>query len=256
LKIEASTDRPVYKPGEDARIAFRVTNDRGEGVQAALGVQVVDEAVFALAEKQPGFAKVFFYLEQEALKPGYEIHSIERNQVVEPVPTAQRVQRDLAARALFSATEMVAGNRFQTEVGRTVPQTKLAQYRTRYQTRFETALRDVASRLNGMEAAAVKSRIESARDAWLTNLRMDRFSWGPRERYFSVTSAGPDKKFRTGDDAFTNIKVWRGRVTVNPPLYGNELDIDIEPGRGPNNGLASVVGSVNDAAGRMFPRAT
>ena len=76
LKIEATADAAVYKPGADARIRFRVTNARGEGVQAALGVQVVDEAVFALAEKQPGFAKVFFYLEQEAMKPRYEIHSI------------------------------------------------------------------------------------------------------------------------------------------------------------------------------------
>jgi len=40
-----------------------VTNTKGEGVQAALGLQIVDQAVFALAEKQPGFAKVFFYLE-------------------------------------------------------------------------------------------------------------------------------------------------------------------------------------------------
>ena len=67
LKVEAMTDAAVYKPGNDARIRFRVTNSHGEGVQAALGLQVVDEAVFALAEKQPGFAKVFFYLEQEAL---------------------------------------------------------------------------------------------------------------------------------------------------------------------------------------------
>src|SRR5204863_1592133 len=56
LKIEAAADARVYKPGDDARIRFRVTNKRGEGVQAALGLRVVDEAVFALAEKQPGFA--------------------------------------------------------------------------------------------------------------------------------------------------------------------------------------------------------
>ena len=67
---------PSYKPGDEARVRFRVTNSRGEGVQAALGLEVVDEAVFALAEKQPGFAKVFFYLEQEVMKPRYEIHSI------------------------------------------------------------------------------------------------------------------------------------------------------------------------------------
>ena len=76
LKIETVADASVYKPGGDARIKFRVTNSHGEGVHAALGLQVVDEAVFALAEKQPGFAKVFFYLEQEVMKPRYEIHSI------------------------------------------------------------------------------------------------------------------------------------------------------------------------------------
>jgi hypothetical protein len=46
-------------------VSFHVTNSRGETVHAALGLQIVDEVVFALAEKQPGFAKVFFYLEQE-----------------------------------------------------------------------------------------------------------------------------------------------------------------------------------------------
>src|SRR5581483_2737024 len=106
LKIEAAADAASYKPGEDAHIRFRVTNARGEGVQAALGLQAVDEAVFALAEKQPGFAKVFFYLEQEAMKPRYEIHSIGMPAIVEPVAQARAEQRDRAARALFSATEM------------------------------------------------------------------------------------------------------------------------------------------------------
>ncbi len=82
LKIETTADAAVYKPGSDARVHFHVTNSQGEGVSAALGLQVVDEAVFALAEKQPGFAKVFFYLEQEVMKPRYEIHSISMPDVV------------------------------------------------------------------------------------------------------------------------------------------------------------------------------
>src|SRR6266702_2877297 len=114
LKIEATANAPVYKPGGEACIHFRVTNGRGQGVSAALGLQVVDEAVFALAEKQPGFAKVFFYLEQELLKPRYEIHSIGMPDVVEPVEKSQSEQRDRAARALFSATEMVTANKFET----------------------------------------------------------------------------------------------------------------------------------------------
>ena len=84
LKIETTTDAVLYKPGSDARIRFHVSNANGQGVSAALGLQIVDEAVFALAEKQPGFAKVFFYLEQEAMKPRYEIHSLTMSNVIQP----------------------------------------------------------------------------------------------------------------------------------------------------------------------------
>ena len=90
--------RRVYKPGGDARIKFRVTNSHGEGVHAALGLQVVDEAVFALAEKQPGFAKVFFYLEQEVMKPRYEIHSIGMPEIVEPAATSSRRRNSATGR--------------------------------------------------------------------------------------------------------------------------------------------------------------
>src|SRR5271157_2127980 len=133
LKIEAVADSPVYKPGEDARIRFRVTNARGEGVRAALGLQVVDEAVFALAEKQPGFAKVFFYLEQEVMKPRYEIHSVSMPELL----TTADAAHERAGRALFAATEMVSTNKFEREFGRTLPQTKWGAYSSRYLTQFQ-----------------------------------------------------------------------------------------------------------------------
>ncbi len=65
LKIEATADASSLQARRRSAHPLPRDQRRGEGVQAALGLQVVDEAVFALAEKQPGFAKVFFYLEQE-----------------------------------------------------------------------------------------------------------------------------------------------------------------------------------------------
>src|SRR5207253_3243324 len=168
LKIEAKADAPVYKPGEDARIRFRVTNGKGEGVQAALGLQIVDEAVFALAEKQPGFAKVFFYLEQEAMKPRYEIHSIGMPEVVEPVEQARIQQRDRAARALFSATEMVSRNRFQTEFGRSVPRTKFGEYNQRYQASFLEQVRGYARKGGSLSMPGSIG----VRDAWGSDIRV------------------------------------------------------------------------------------
>ncbi len=198
LKIEASADAPVYKPGGEAKIRFRVTNSKGEGVQAALGLQIVDEAVFALAEKQPGFAKVFFYLEQEAMKPRYEIHSIGMPDVVEPGPVAKAEQRDRAARALFAATETVRGNQFTTEFGRSVPRTKYADYAARYQTRFQAEVQQVAQDLTHAHGE-VKTDV---RDSWDTGLRLERVRWNA-QRHVPGAQRGP----RTSDS--TRPTIWR-----------------------------------------------
>ena len=51
-----------------------MTGSDGQGVQAALGLAIVDESVFALAEQDPGFAKLYFLLEQQLLEPKYDLH--------------------------------------------------------------------------------------------------------------------------------------------------------------------------------------
>jgi hypothetical protein len=50
-----------------------VTDQKGKPAPAALGVIVVDEAVYALQEMQPGLEKVYFTLQEELLKPQVEI---------------------------------------------------------------------------------------------------------------------------------------------------------------------------------------
>ena len=233
LRIETTADAAVYKPGDEARIRFRVTNSRGEGVQAALGLQVVDEAVFALAEKQPGFAKLFFYLEQEAMKPRYEIHSIGMSDIVEPLAA----QKNLAARALFAATELVAPSRFEGEAGRSVPQTKYAEYANRYHARFVAAAQQQL--ITGKES----------RDPWGNGLRIESVAWGGPDKTYLARSAGPDKKFMDADD-FTAYLAVHGRKMVGKPNSGpSAIDVNIEHNRGPYNGHAQITGVVMDPAG-------
>ncbi len=69
LKIEAKPDKQVYLPGEKGSILFTVTDKAGKPTAAALGVIIVDEAVYALQEMQPGLEKVYFTLQEELLKP-------------------------------------------------------------------------------------------------------------------------------------------------------------------------------------------
>ncbi len=262
LKIEAVADAPVYKPVGEAQIRFHVTNARGAGVHAALGLQVVDEAVFALAEKQPGFAKVFFYLEQEVMKPRYEIHSIGMPQIVEPVGSSQAEQRDRAARALFSATEIVNPNKFETEAGKNVPMTKQAEYARRYQAQLSKQVSRLAKTLsrayeqnsgNG-DLTKVFAKLKSAGgpdlyDAWGTELRLERAPWDASKTTYIVHSAGADQRFDTPDDIRTMLVV-RSRPVASVP-YGGRIALNVEHDRGPFNGLAEIVGTVTDPSGAM-----
>jgi len=264
LKIETSADAAQYKPGSDARIHFHITNARGEGVQAALGLQIVDEAVFALAEQKPGFAKVFFFLEQEAMKPRYEIHSFSMSDVVDS--TDEPDSPNLAARALFSATEMANPARVDVEFGRSMPQDKFQEYQQRYRAAFENQVRQLAAKLNGQIAAGHNGAdIEKAFaklhdgatpcDAWNTPLRMEERSWFARHRHvYLVRSAGPDHIFNNADDLTYYIEERSVSVAREPGQRGS-VGLHIEHNRGPNNGLAQIDGTVEDQTDAIVPGA-
>jgi hypothetical protein len=73
LNVSVSTDKDEYMPGETATVTFEVKGEDNEPAQAALGLQVVDEAVFALSEIKPGLMELYFQLEEELQNPTYQI---------------------------------------------------------------------------------------------------------------------------------------------------------------------------------------
>jgi hypothetical protein len=96
LNISVRADKDVHIPGAEGSIHFQVTNAKGKPIPAALGVIIVDEAVYALQEMQPGLEKVYFTLQEELLKPQAQVvykpsDSIE-TLVREPVLTADKQQ--------------------------------------------------------------------------------------------------------------------------------------------------------------------
>jgi uncharacterized protein YfaS (alpha-2-macroglobulin family) len=75
LKIESKLDKASYRPGEKANLHLAVSDPTGKPTPAALGLAGVDEAVFALFEMRPGLERVYFNIQEELLKPRYEIHA-------------------------------------------------------------------------------------------------------------------------------------------------------------------------------------
>jgi uncharacterized protein YfaS (alpha-2-macroglobulin family) len=266
LHIETMADASSYLPGGEAKVHFHVTNQKGEGVSAALGLEVVDQAVFALAEKQPGFAKVFFYLEQELMKPHYEIHSLSSTQVIEPAEDESDESHDRAARALFAAAETVAPHTLESEAGRALPETEKADAMARYQDALLDYVRGLAMKMTDLRSEqsvlpAFKELKDasghSPRDAWGTDLRIDAAPWrNGNYRSYRVTSAGPDRTFGTADDLTLWLEPKTAWVSSQPQWNAwrsaeNTITMRMEHGVGPENGLAEIDGTVTDVTGAV-----
>jgi uncharacterized protein YfaS (alpha-2-macroglobulin family) len=75
LSVEMTTDQAQYQPGKPAQITFSIKDETGAPAVAALGVQVVDQAVFALVDARPGLLRTYFELEDQFAQPSYEIRA-------------------------------------------------------------------------------------------------------------------------------------------------------------------------------------
>ena len=113
-------------------------------------------------------------------------------------------------------------NKFETEFGRAVPMTRLADYQGRYRAAFETRLEQLAAKLTrtyqqNRNAGDLAVLVERARvkDAWDTPVTVAR--WGGTDGFYYVSSAGADRRFGTQDDMATYLQVQKTKA-AGPPL--------------------------------------
>ncbi|MGD9317641.1 MAG: alpha-2-macroglobulin family protein, partial [Anaerolineae bacterium] len=104
IDIAVTTDRESYLPGETATLDLQTTDPQNPevGLQSALGLAIVDESVFALQRQDPGFAKLYFMLEQELMEPFYQIKGFELPASVPAEEELVRQAQDQAARATWA----------------------------------------------------------------------------------------------------------------------------------------------------------
>ncbi len=76
LNIDFSTDKKEYRPREQAVATFKVTDMDGSPAEAALGVAMVDEAVFHVMSFNPGMEQTYFDIENEVMESTYIIYGI------------------------------------------------------------------------------------------------------------------------------------------------------------------------------------
>lgn len=110
LDVSVRADRDVYKPREEVTLNFQVS-ENGEGVPAALGVSIVDQAVFEINSRYEGFERLMFELEEDFVTPQYQICDyIFTNKDVSVLPTNTSEVISLSSDKGMSMESTWAGN--------------------------------------------------------------------------------------------------------------------------------------------------
>lgn len=216
LNIAVGGTDGSYLPGANAKLSFRVTDRNGAGVAAALGVNIVDESVFALQEMQPGLEKVYFLLERTILEPRYEIHGIDAESVIASDPGPQPVEeaRQKAALALFARVpaltqETLFVNTFTAKLQQIRDDNTIRLLQDGYRAldalhAFKAVYKRFPTKAEGIEVLVASGILpDRPRDRWGREYLFQPYGEN-FEQGFSMRTLGPDGQDSTGDEYYAH----------------------------------------------------
>ncbi|WP_437603905.1 MG2 domain-containing protein [Sorangium sp. So ce590] len=273
LSIEVAADKPLYAPGETATLRLSVKDDAGNPKVAAVGVQVVDQAVFALVDAQPGLLRTYFELEDEFAKPSYQIRGPSanlQNLLFSATASEDPEQAEAAQRTTQASLAALAGTSLTGLQARTWPsvlakvQTELAPFYERQRGALRPVLAEAtASAVQDLRAlGCAPSQYYCAEGEYVTLLgsrTAERFRafdvWGNAYKVISsstgltVVSSGPDELAQTADDA--SIAFEFGALGVEVPAQEEWAAADGDNGGWATGAAAGGVGggSAGDPSG-------
>jgi len=210
LNVQMTADKADYKPGGDATFRFAVTGSDGSPVQAALGLAMVDESVFALSELKPGLEKVYFTLEKELMEPKYEIHGLTPQRLF--LEGREDKPRQRAAAMLLASAPASDGfdwhvNSYQMRVEKVqvAAQAEMVKSLEKIHASLAKYRQDTHSSLTAEQsltylAAHGYLKQSALVDPWGHWYRANLYGNRTYDNYFTLTSAGPDGVWDTADD--------------------------------------------------------
>ncbi len=272
LNIQITGTDRTYLPGTSAELQFNVTDKNGKGLPAALGLIVVDEAVYALQENQPGLEKIYFYLEQEITKPRYEIHGYQLDDcVITPIPGPQprplQSHAQQAARILLASAEGLENfplnvNTYQRNNKGQQLQNKLRdkllpQYQAVMQALSELSEKNRPKRTykNPVTIAQLVElgflKQKDSLDLWQGQLKITGDWSEHRQNYhwFKLLSSGIDGKWATADDF--EIDLAKRRVFDDRFARGGGM-MEMEDNLAFGMAMPQAAGVLPNPAMRMF----
>jgi len=202
LRVTATTDRAVYKPGERASLRMQVNSVEGKPLEAVLGVAVVDQAVLERVRadqefgRRPWFACAFCRDDGEAEFGGIRLNDLYAMRPDTPVTP----ELDLVAEVLARG-----GGYVWSEEGETLGKAPKFPSVEEQMKQLKALLdQHYADTLEFPQDASALSRalgqpFAAARDPW-GRMYEPRFSVVRDHYQIALISPGPDKLLNTDDD--------------------------------------------------------
>ena len=212
LTIDISPGQDLYAPGEEATIDFTVSHADGAPAVAAIGVQIVDEAVFAVTDNKPGLLETYFLVADELAQPRYEIHGF--NLSMTDVITGDPSNTVAQATAEASFAALGGGLAGETSSWSQLVGEVRAVLKPWYDAHLALIEADLQARTDtGEDPADVGASLADQSlyyDYWGTPYRFAVSSdW--QGSTAAVTSAGPDERWETADDFTGSVTMYQDR---------------------------------------------
>ncbi len=231
LQVHIAWNRHRYSPGGRAALAVSVTDEAGRPRKAALGLAVIDKAIYAMTGTRPQSGLGRFLVDDAAGRRDMNLRSLTPEAILS-LP-AKRGHQPLAA--AFASLLLAKGYKaFTTRRHRTFAQ-EHAWYQSSLKRRLTRALKPWARKLGRSLSRATKRfwlkyhqhhpqlcdgaiprlpklstlvmqgflPLKKTRDPWGTPIRLSNEtedSCGSTSVFFSIQLAGPDRLFDTKDD--------------------------------------------------------
>ncbi len=207
LEVSFSADKDVYRPGEEALLRVHVTDEEGRPAVAAVGLNIVDEAVYALQDTKPGLEKLTFQIEAPQAHAEVVAHGYSARQIV----TGDEASRSAAALAVFSTTDVpghgveIHSRAAHSEGARAAADELFRRDLSRVSTRFNTALQypefsDGSVFWDPMRVQGLLDVVQPTFDPWGQPYVITANGPAGSVQGFNVLSAGPDEIGGTEDD--------------------------------------------------------
>ncbi|MBP5405689.1 hypothetical protein J6Z19_00890 [bacterium] len=245
LSVEFSTDKEEYKPRETAKARFTVKDVEGKPAPAALGVAMVDEAVFHVMDFVPGMEATYFNIESAIMESNFVIYGTSYQDIVSSSKDEELEEETEKRVSAFFADN--AGN-LQHDIAKE----DYSQYESKHNSAARSAVGNKVSGalsdtdwnycedINEINEKLKKifAKSENA-DPWgnVMNASAKQDHWGT---YAVIASAGPDETAETEDD----IKI---EVTLCEEYW--DEDADAEAGNWDGGDTGSEAGYDGDDTG-------